>query len=125
MDFHQMSNWLQNMNLFNDEYTDTRIPSVLSNEENKLLEENVEIKMKELSKLQSDIVENTDRIQMLENHQRLVQDELGAIQVNHFSTIPINSKLKFPSLHFSFVLFNGSLFYHASEHDLKVLYLIQ
>ncbi|CAF4479130.1 unnamed protein product, partial [Rotaria magnacalcarata] len=36
--------------------------------------------MKELSSLQLDIVENMDRIQMLDDHQKLVQDELGTIQ---------------------------------------------
>ncbi|CAF1117927.1 unnamed protein product, partial [Rotaria sordida] len=80
MDFQQMSEWFRNINLFNDEFTDTRIPSALSNEENKLLEENVEAKMKELTSSQLDIVENVDRIQMLEDHQKLVQDELETIQ---------------------------------------------
>ncbi|CAF4650659.1 unnamed protein product, partial [Rotaria magnacalcarata] len=36
--------------------------------------------MKELSSLQLDIVENMDRIQMLDDHQKLVQDELATIQ---------------------------------------------
>ncbi|CAF0975474.1 unnamed protein product [Rotaria sp. Silwood1] len=80
MDFRQESEWFRNMNLFHDEFTDTRIPSALSNEENKLLEENVEAKMKELTSLQLDIVENSDRIQMLEDHQKLVKDELETIQ---------------------------------------------
>ncbi|CAF2823340.1 unnamed protein product [Rotaria sp. Silwood2] len=80
MDVQPMSEWFRNINLFNDEFTDTRIPSALSNEENKLLEENVEAKMKELTTLQLDIVENSDRIQMLEDHQKLVQDELETIQ---------------------------------------------
>ncbi|CAF4713825.1 unnamed protein product, partial [Rotaria magnacalcarata] len=76
MNFQQTSECFRNMNFLNDKFTDTRIPSALSNEENKLLEESVEAKMKELSSLQLDIVENMDRIQMLDDHQKLVQDEL-------------------------------------------------
>ncbi|CAF4239367.1 unnamed protein product [Rotaria magnacalcarata] len=81
MNFQQTSECFRNMNFLNDKFTDTRIPSALSNEENKLLEESVEAKMKELSSLQLDIVENMDRIQMLDDHQKLVQDELATIQV--------------------------------------------
>ncbi|CAF1386454.1 unnamed protein product [Rotaria magnacalcarata] len=80
MNFQQTSECFRNMNFLNDKFTDTRIPSALSNEENKLLEESVEAKMKELSSLQLDIVENMDRIQMLDDHQKLVQDELATIQ---------------------------------------------
>ena len=66
---------------FNDEYTDTRIPSALSNNENKLIEENIESKLKELTSLQLNLDENLDRIEMIENHQKMIEDELGYIQV--------------------------------------------
>lgn len=72
MDFQQISD---------DGITDIRIPGVLSNEENKFIEESIEAKMKELSNLQLNIDENIDRIHMIENHQKIVQDELGIIQV--------------------------------------------
>jgi hypothetical protein len=60
---------------------DTRIPGVLSNDENKFLEERIEAKMKEIISIQINIDENIDRIRMLENHQKLIQDELEIIQV--------------------------------------------
>jgi hypothetical protein len=37
--------------------------------------------MKEITSVQIDIDENIDRIRMLENHQKLIQDELEIIQV--------------------------------------------
>jgi hypothetical protein len=60
---------------------DMRIPGVLSNDENKFLEERIEAKMKEITSIQIDIDENIDRIRMLENHQKMIQDELEIIQV--------------------------------------------
>ncbi len=65
----------------NDEFIDTRIPNALSNDENKFLEERIEAKMKEITSIQIDIDENRDRIGMLENHQKMIQDELEIIQV--------------------------------------------
>jgi hypothetical protein len=78
MDFQQISEWFRK---FNDEFTDIRIPGALSNDENKFIEENVEAKMKEITSLQNNIDENIDRIQMLENHRKIVQEELEVIQV--------------------------------------------
>lgn len=60
---------------------DMRIPGVLSNDENKFLEERIEAKMKEIISIQINIDENIDRIRMLENHQKMIQDELEIIQV--------------------------------------------
>lgn len=65
----------------NDEFIDTHIPNALSNDENKFLEERIEAKMKEMTSIQIDIDENRDRIHMLENHQKMIQDELEIIQV--------------------------------------------
>ena len=61
--------------------TDRRIPAALSNDENKILEENVDDKLKELSAVQLDIDENTDRCQMLEDHQKVLKEELEALHV--------------------------------------------
>lgn len=81
MNSQEISQWFRN---FTDDFTDFRIPSALSNEENKFLEENIEAKTKELSNIQLDINENLDRIQMIENHQKNIQDELEMIQVLFF-----------------------------------------
>jgi len=81
MNSQQIPEWFQNINFFNDEFTDTRIPAALSNNENKLLEENVEIKIKEIASKQLNIDENIDRIRLLEDHHKIVQDELQTIQV--------------------------------------------
>ena len=89
MDFQAISEWFRNENFFNDQTTNIRIPSALINEENKLLEENVETKVKELVSLQLDIVENADRIKMLEDNQKLVQDEIDSIQVCIFSYLSV------------------------------------
>ncbi len=78
MNLEKISEWFRN---FNDEFTDTRIPSALSNDENKFLEESIEVKIKEITSLQLNIDENIDRIQMLEDHQKMVQDEIEIIQV--------------------------------------------
>ncbi len=61
--------------------SDTYISSALSNDENKFLEENIEAKLKEITSLQIEIDENIDRIHMLENHQKMIEDELRVIQV--------------------------------------------
>ena len=79
-----MSDLLRDASLLNDDFTDTRIPAPLSNDENKLLEENVEAKMKDIAFIQATIDENVDRIGMLEDHQRAVQDELSVVQVGLF-----------------------------------------
>jgi hypothetical protein len=81
MNLQQISKWFRSVNLSDNEFTDTRIPAALINDENKFLEDNVEAKTKEITSIRLDIDENIDRIQMLENHQKVVQDELGAIQV--------------------------------------------
>jgi len=78
MDFQQIAEYFGN---FKDELTETRVPGAVINDENKFIEENITAKIKELSSLQLDIDENLDRIHMLENHQKIVQDELGIIQV--------------------------------------------
>ena len=77
----QISAWFRNINLFNDDFPDTRIPSALINDENSLLEENVEAKIKELESIQLNIDEHSDRIEMLEDHHKIVQDEIKIIQV--------------------------------------------
>jgi hypothetical protein len=65
----------------NDEFIDIRIPSALINDENKFLEERIEAKMKEITSIYNDIDEHKDRIRMLENHQKMIEDELEVIQV--------------------------------------------
>ena len=60
---------------------DIRIPSALINDENKFLEERIEEKIKELSWIYNNIDEHRDRIPMLENHQKMIEDELEVIQV--------------------------------------------
>ena len=77
----QISAWFRNINLFNDDFPDTRIPSALINDENNLLEESVETKVKELESIQLNIDEHSDRIEMLEDHHKIVQDEIRIIQV--------------------------------------------
>ena len=61
--------------------TDRRIPAALSNDENKILEENVDNKMKELTAIHLSIDENIDRSQMLEDHQKVLEEELGVLHV--------------------------------------------
>ena len=73
--------------------TDIRIPGALSNEENQFLEESIEAKVKDFGSIQMDIEENLDRIRMLENHRRLVQDELQIIQVFSLVCIPSLTRL--------------------------------
>ncbi|UJR21235.1 hypothetical protein I4U23_024330 [Adineta vaga] len=80
MDFQNISNWFRNRDFFDGEYIDARIPAALSNDDNRLLEENVEAKVKELASKQLDIDENIDRIQLLEDHHKIVQDEIQTIQ---------------------------------------------
>ncbi|CAF1269971.1 unnamed protein product [Adineta steineri] len=80
MNLQHIPTWFKNINFFRDEYIDTRIPAALINDENKLLEENVEAKIKEITSKQLDIDENIDRIQLLENHHKIIQDELRTIQ---------------------------------------------
>jgi hypothetical protein len=77
----QISAWFRNINLFNDDFPDTRIPAALINDENNLLEESVEAKIKEIESIQLNIDEHNDRIQMLEDHHKIVQDEIRIIQV--------------------------------------------
>ena len=81
MNFQPLSNWFRNREAFDDEYVDTRIPAALSNDENRLLEENVEAKTKELARKQLDLDENIDRIHLLEDHQKIVQEEIQTIEV--------------------------------------------
>lgn len=83
MNFQQLSEWL----------TDIRIPGALSNEENQFLEESIEAKVKDFSSIQLDIEENLDRIRMLEDHRRLVQDELQIIQVGSLVCIQSITRL--------------------------------
>jgi len=80
MNLEQISEWFQNLNIFNDNFPDTRIPSALINDENKLFEENIEAKLKEIESIQINIDEHYDRIQMLEDHHKIVQDEIDIIQ---------------------------------------------
>ncbi|CAF0873509.1 unnamed protein product [Adineta ricciae] len=80
MNFQPLSNWFRSRKTFDDEYVDTRIPAALSNDENRLLEENVEAKTKELARKQLDIDENIDRIHLLEDHQKIVQEEIQTIE---------------------------------------------
>jgi hypothetical protein len=63
MNLQQISEWFRNANIFND---DTRIPAALSNNENKLLEESVEAKLKEIGSIQLNIDEHIDRIQIIQ-----------------------------------------------------------
>lgn len=83
MNFHQFSDWP----------TDTRIPGVLSNEENQFLEERIEAKVKDFTSIQLDIEENLDRIQMLDNHRKLVHDELQIIQVDFLCIVQVHLDL--------------------------------
>ncbi|CAF3985573.1 unnamed protein product, partial [Adineta steineri] len=80
MNLQHIPTCFKNINFFHDEYIDTRIPAALINDENKLLEEDVEAKIKEITSKQLDIDENIDRIQLLENHHKIIQDELRTIQ---------------------------------------------
>lgn len=57
----------------------------LSNEENQFLEENVENKSKELFLIESQIEENQNRIRMLEEHRKIIDEELQTIRVTKFS----------------------------------------
>lgn len=60
---------------------DERIPIALSNTENKLLEERIELKSKQCVDLQIQREENLERIQLIEQHQKRIEDELTSIQV--------------------------------------------
>lgn len=53
----------------------------ISNEENKQLEEDVQLKKSEISTLQQQISEHNDRIQVLTEHLKNVQQELNLTQV--------------------------------------------
>ena len=60
---------------------DERIPIALSNTENKLLEERIELKSKQCVDLQIQREENLERIQLIEQHLKRIEDELTSIQV--------------------------------------------
>lgn len=60
---------------------DERIPIALSNTENKLLEERIELKSKQCVDLRIQREENLERIQLIEQHLKRIEDELTSIQV--------------------------------------------
>ena len=60
---------------------DNRLAIDLSNEENQILEENVEKQCEQLFLIESQIEENYQRIRMLNEHRKIIDDELKTIQV--------------------------------------------
>lgn len=64
-----------------DCFSDIRIPEVLINEENRILEESLRQKSNDLSRKQSEIDEDRDRIRLIEEHRKIVEEEIRMIEV--------------------------------------------
>jgi hypothetical protein len=83
MDPHTIFPLFRMINQSGNELTDAHIPAALCNHENRSLDEHVQVKLKELSVMQCEIDENIDRVRMLEEHEKIIVDELATIQVDY------------------------------------------
>ena len=69
------------INQLEDELIDIRIPTALINDENRILDADLQVKSELILSKQLEIDEHLDRIRMLEEHEKIINEEFYAIKV--------------------------------------------